>query len=207
MKIPRKIGNLGYTLVEVTAVIAVTAVLAAVLLPVIKGKIEQAKKSRTLKDTQMLAASIQQLYLDTGYWPLNDHDPEDSPNIAILVTKAGTTPNYSGSAVWTGSAGESILPTASLGGVDAFSNHLVINAADYDGKDWKGAYLSEVKSDPWGHKCLCNIGFITKKDNQGVLTNAIYVISAGPNGVIETPADQPLKTATIAGDDIAYRIR
>ena len=207
MKIPRKTGNPGYTLVEVAAVIAVTAILIAVLFPVIKDKIEDAKKTRTLKDAQMLAVSIEQLYLDTGYWPLNDQDPEDSPNIGILVTKAGTAPNYSGSAVWTSSAGEGVLPTSSVGGVDTFSNHLVINAAGYDGKDWKGAYLSDVKSDPWGHKYLCNIGFVKERDNHGVLTNAVYVISAGPNGIIETPADQSLKTATIAGDDIAYRIR
>ena len=64
-----------------------------------------------------------------------------------------------------------------------------------------------VKSDPWGHKYLCNIGFITKRDNQGVLADAVYVISAGPNGIVETPAEQSLKTAAIAGDDIAYRIR
>ncbi len=210
MKRPHKTGNSGFTLIEVAAVVAIIGVLAAVLFPVIRDKIGEAKETRTKKDVQMLAVCIEQLYLDTGYWPLNDHDPKGFPGIMILATKAGTTPNYSGSAIWTSQAWEGVLPTYSLGvegGVDAFSNHLVINAAGYDGKDWKGAYLSEVKSDPWGHKYLCNIGFITKRDDQGVYANAVFVLSAGPNGIVETPAEQSLKTATIAGDDIAYRIR
>ncbi len=207
MNIQRKTGARGFTLIEVAAVVAIIGVLTAVLFPVIKNKIGEAKETRTKKDVQMLAVSIEQLYLDTGYWPLKDFDTEDSPGIMILATKAGTTPNYSGSAIWTSQAGEGVLPTSSVGGVDAFSNHLVINAAGYDGKDWKGAYVSEVKSDPWGHKYLCNIGFITKRDDQGVIADAIYVLSAGPNGIVETPAEQSLKTATIAGDDIAYRIR
>jgi hypothetical protein len=35
----------------------------------------------------------------------------------------------------------------------------------------------------------------------------VIVLSAGPNGQIETPSEQPFQTFQIFGDDIAYRVQ
>jgi len=45
--------------------------------------------------------------------------------------------------------------------------------------------------------------------NAGAFTtsHAVWVLSAGPNGIIETPFDQPASTASPGGDDIAARVR
>jgi hypothetical protein len=37
--------------------------------------------------------------------------------------------------------------------------------------------------------------------------SAVFVISAGPNGIIETPFTQLLASASLGGDDIGQRIR
>jgi hypothetical protein len=77
---------------------------------------------------------------------------------------------------------------------------------------WNGPYLSaELKGDPWGNQYLVNSSWITggdsAADSQGRARRAVFVISAGGNGVIETPFEQAVTDAHAYGDDIAIRIQ
>jgi hypothetical protein len=53
--------------------------------------------------------------------------------------------------------------------------------------------------DPWGNAYMVNVA--TSPDE------AAWVLSAGPDGVIETPYSQRVDTAAVSGDDRAQRIR
>ena len=98
-------------------------------------------------------------------------------------------------------------------------DHLIANRAGYRMKrpeegegGWNGPYLSKgVKADPWGKRYQVNMlgfdGGVTAADANGNPRHAVFVVSAGGNGVIETPFDQPINDAQIFGDDIGIRIQ
>jgi type II secretory pathway pseudopilin PulG len=105
--------------------------------------------------------------------------------------------------------------TASTGSI---SDHLVTNRAGYrahsagDDGGWNGPYISQlIKSDPWGRRYQINTGWLNAEtsvaDAQGNLRRAVFIVSAGPNGVIDTPFDQPISDATLMGDDVGIRIQ
>jgi hypothetical protein len=67
----------------------------------------------------------------------------------------------------------------------------------------------ETGADPWGNSYLINIGAASAPDTSrpGLRPpRAIWVLSAGSNGVVETPYDQPASTAIVGGDDVAVRV-
>jgi type II secretory pathway pseudopilin PulG len=57
------------------------------------------------------------------------------------------------------------------------------------------------RSDPWGNCYLVNIGAVVARE-----PSVLWVISAGPNGIIDTPFLSST-LATPAGDDIGGRLR
>jgi hypothetical protein len=58
---------------------------------------------------------------------------------------------------------------------------------------------------------MINVGLIdTSQGTQtagGAIKSAVWVISAGPNGQVETAFNQPITTAVVGGDDIAVRVQ
>jgi len=77
---------------------------------------------------------------------------------------------------------------------------------------WNGPYVSaDLKGDPWGNQFMVNTRFLdggsTPADGQGRMRGAVFVVSAGYNGVIETPYEQPITDARAYGDDIVVRIQ
>jgi len=63
--------------------------------------------------------------------------------------------------------------------------------------------------DPWGHEFLVNVNVIRVGQTNATKADslAIFVISAGPDGVIETPFIQARSTARAYGDDVIVRIQ
>jgi hypothetical protein len=83
--------------------------------------------------------------------------------------------------------------------VHRFSDHLVLNqpggerASAYrtGGRfGWRGAYLgSSIPADPWGRRFAANVEFLGSPAGTSAPTgsiNSVIVLSAGPNGVVET---------------------
>ena len=70
-------------------------------------------------------------------------------------------------------------------------------------------YVSQpLRSDPWGNRYLVNIGVLQASEADEVSTEprALWVLSAGPNGLVETPYAASAASAVVGGDDIGARI-
>lgn len=86
----------------------------------------------------------------------------------------------------------------------------VRRSGEYSG--WNGPYVSaEVKGDPWGRQFLINSQWLdggsSTADAQGRMRRAVFVVSAGADGVIDTPFEQSIVDARAYGDDIVIRIQ
>jgi type II secretory pathway pseudopilin PulG len=97
-------------------------------------------------------------------------------------------------------------------------DHLTTNRHGYrerrpgDNAGWAGPYLSTViKGDPWGNQYVVNTAWLdgssTPSDANGRTRRAVYVVSAGANGTIDTPYEQPVTDAAPVGDDVVIRIQ
>jgi hypothetical protein len=69
------------------------------------------------------------------------------------------------------------------------------------------AGAQEIAPDPWGHRYLVNVGAIDRSAAADSSAGALWVLSAGPDGIIQTPFDQAGPDATLRGDDIGVRLR
>lgn len=101
---------------------------------------------------------------------------------------------------------------------ELLDDHLVTNRRGYrlrtpgEYGGWNGPYLSaKLNGDPWGNRYVINScwldGGSTAADGTGAVRRAVYVVSAGANGVIETPFEQPITDARAYGDDIVIRVQ
>jgi len=208
--VPRPRRAYGFTLIELTVVLAVIVTLALVLTPSIINFINDSRVARARTDTQTLSAAIIQFYRDNGFFPQwsasNSGGPGTSANRVDLLVSAGNIPTAAAANLWT------------TGTTDRLEDQLVANAPAYNTRTasssfgWNGPYVSNaIGADPWGNRYMVNIGLIdTTQGTQAVgggTKNAVWVISAGPNGVIETAHTQPMTTAQIGGDDIGIRLQ
>src|SRR5688572_28701673 len=102
--------------------------------------------------------------------------------------------------------------------VGSLDDHLMTNRRGYRFRrpgeygGWNGPYLSaEIKGDPWGNQFLINSQWIdggsSTADAQGRPRRAVFVVSAGADGVIDTPFEQSIVDARAFGDDIVIRIQ
>jgi len=197
----------GFTLVEIIVVIAVIAILAAIMTPSIIKNIDDSKIARAKNDVQVLGATVADFYKDMGKWPTDDDPSAGSSNyLYVLETSDGNTPSTSGTdtgswANWADSRR------------DTFENQLILNDPEGGGNAyatsgefrWKGPYISEIKSDPWGNKYYCNVRGLYGSSNG---YEATFVLSAGPDGVINTDVKQLISASpTLGGDDIGFRVK
>ena len=101
---------------------------------------------------------------------------------------------------------------------DALDDHLRTNRRGYRYRrpgeygGWNGPYVSAaIQGDPWGKKYMINSQFLdgsaSVADSSGNPRNAVFVVSAGADGIIDTPFAQPIVDARAYGDDIAIRIQ
>ena len=69
--------------------------------------------------------------------------------------------------------------------------------------------MSEVLApDQWGNRYLVNIGLPKKPAPAGSGdASAVWVVSAGPNGNVETAYRLPARSASVGGDDVGARVR
>ncbi|NJD61558.1 MAG: prepilin-type N-terminal cleavage/methylation domain-containing protein [Deltaproteobacteria bacterium] len=184
----------GFTLIEVVVVVAVIAILAAILTPFITKYISDSQAARAKNEAQVVAAAVTNAYKDLGRWP---NRINATTNYGGLFTgPAAGTP----SAAFFGTATGWAAPGAAWNQLDT---HLVTNGHTYPGtgdNKWAGPYSAQLPPDPWGRPYVINAANFTSAANIPV-----WVLSAGPNGVIETSINAA--TTTAGADDVGVRIR
>jgi prepilin-type N-terminal cleavage/methylation domain-containing protein len=186
----------GFTLIEVVVVVAVIAILAAILTPFITKYIADSQIARSKNEAQVVAAAVTNAYKDLGRWP---NRINATTNYGGLFTgPAAGTPN----AAFFGTATGWTAPGA---GWNQLDTHMVQNGHGYpatgDNK-WAGPYAAQLPTDPWGRPYVINAANFT---STAVPPIPVWVLSAGPNGVVET--NIAAATTTPGGDDVGVRIR
>lgn len=201
----------GYTLVEISAVVAVTATLAAVVVPVAMDKISEGKEASALQDCKAIGAAITGFYADTGQWPA--YDSASGLNYYSIL-RSGTDAD----AVFTGTSDDPVNDTGAsnwAGNIDNLENHLVrdnpggtlgqtSNKYKEAKLNWKGPYSESLtKKDPWGNNYLV---FVEAMYTQAPETESYpeygWVISAGPDSKLQTDTTEN----QIDGDDIGVMV-
>ena len=203
-------GIAGFTLIELTVVLAVIVTLALILTPSITNFINDSRVARTRTDTQTIASAVTQFYKDNGYFPqwstANAGGPGTSGNRVDLLVSGGNTPTVASPNTWT------------TGTTDTIANQLIGNTPAYTMKNatatfgWNGPYLSSgIGADAWNNRYAVNVGLIDVTQGTqtaaGATKSAVWVLSAGANGQVETPYTQSITTAAASGDDIAVRVQ
>ncbi len=146
-----------------------TCVVAAIVGPTLGGDTESESRRRALADLNQIGLSMRFALRDART------DVARCESWPDVLYGPGVTPN--GRAL----VASRTRPISSLLVRDDFG----LGAA------WKGPYLDAVPIDPWGRSYLVNLRAIRSGDR-------LWVISAGPDGVVETnPRD-----VVLAGDDV-----
>jgi general secretion pathway protein G len=187
----------GFTLIEVVIVLAVVAILAAVLVPMIGSNIQQARVAKTASDVAAISQAMVRFHQDLGFWPLRT--AAAPPTGVAELFGPGTVPPAGMGTTWQGR-----VPA------QAFAYHLIDNSNNYTRGPspqglpaWNGPYLSEIRSDPWARAYLANVAYLPGGSAANPATR-VYVLSAGPDN--ETQTDFAGTTA-LGGDDVGSRLQ
>lgn len=201
--------NDGFTLLEVTVLVAVVGMLVGLFASSAGDLLLQSREIRSREDVERIAAAIGEFYADNGFFPQTQDVVDGRPgneSVGTLISDAPLPETTEASAWWVESR------------LDLLSAHLTVNSRGYTGRDpvsstgWQGPYLVDgAGEDAWGHAYLVNVLYLDRRnvvqELDGTRLGAVFVLSAGPNGVIETPFYQPRDNALRYGDDIGFRLQ
>lgn len=214
----------GFTLIETSAVIAITATIAAVVTPIALDKVGDAKVQSAKEDCSQIKNAITSFYAGTGNYPAIKADGSNLTYYTVL--RSGAANQFKEAALGDATTKDplvSALPADSDGWttnvtVDLMRNHLVYDNAGQNADPtgsgtaayannkitWKGPYIATTdKQDPWGHNYLAFVkGAYSARSISDGKKNFGWILSAGPNGKMETP----VTALTVVGDDVGVVI-
>ena len=83
-----KLNNKGFTMIEIMLVVIIIGILAAMVIPNLRGRSEQARKAAAKADVEANLASALDLYeLDNGKYPTTEQ------GLQALITKPAAQPD------------------------------------------------------------------------------------------------------------------
>ena len=180
------------TVPELGAALTAISVLSAVAVPATHNYVVQARAIAAVHDARTFATAVVQLADDVAAAGAR---PGGWRTIDLLVGD-GEVPQVApgGDPRW-------IAPVG--GRVVLLRDQLILKPAMYSlpspavlSKGWRGPYLENVAgADPWGHRYAINLVFLRASDGRDTV-----VLSAGPNGIVETPFED--QSIVPGGDDI-----
>lgn len=197
----------GLTLPEAIVTVAVVSLVAAVLAPVLSRHLADARRSRAQNEVRVIAAALATFYKDVGRWPTMDATGAWRRVTTLrsaeadVVRAPGCTPAPGPEAAVRANGWDSDPARPE---VDFLGNHLQDNRpggrAAYPvtgDRPWRGPYLKHIVNDPWNTPYMVSIA--ATDPASGI--DKGFVLSAGPNRVMDTPFAATRATA-VAGDDI-----
>jgi type II secretory pathway pseudopilin PulG len=196
-------GARGFSLPQLMLSLVVVFLMALLVPAVAATLVNRSRVTRAHDDATRIAGAIHAFATDTGFAPALRRTPDGEAGPAAewldLIVGRGEAPRGQIDAAWTG------------GAVDTLENQLVVNNPGYAtrsaGPDagWRGPYLvAETPPDPWGNRYSVNVGAARRAGSSPA--RAVWALSAGPNGIIETPFTQAAGDAHLGGDDVGARV-
>lgn len=183
-KINRK-NSAGFTLIEVIVIVAILAILAGILTPMIFSQIDDAKLTRAEADCKSISSAIIVFRKDLGVWP--NRMGAGCLEVTQLLRGEGELP--------VDLAAMSFLTTNVMNFTDVLTSD---DEGCYTPTLYRGPYIPNVTADPWGNSYV-----VAASNFAATSTDPVFVLSAGPNGRIETP----IFSLSPLGDDIGIRIK
>ena len=216
--------GLATSLLETVLVVAIAAILSSMAIVASINKVEDARLARAIADTNAIGVAIHTFMHDTGFAPAFKRGTAHGPNDEIfrMLESDGSDPGVEASLHWPTEATdrdrfENHLSKNQPGGNTAFAYARMGEISYARTNGWNGPYFSSMpSSDPWGNRYLANVQLLTPKGVQmasGSLTlgvgqrAAVFVISAGPDRILDTNFLQTADGFIPGGDDIIYRIQ
>lgn len=188
----------GFTMIEAVVIIAVLAILAGILTPMVIREVAKAKTTRVIADMEAIATAFTQYFIDTGYWPerytgLSD-EKADLIGFRCLYADPGDLIGWDGPYLERGvRVGESFQVARVEGAAKSRDASSVVAQPPSS----SGRYSGLV--DAWGMPFRLFYGRIGSS-NAGA-GGAIVLVSAGPNRVFDT-SDHIAMRGETAEDDI-----
>ena len=186
----------GFTLIELAVVLAIIAVLAAVLTPMVTNYLDQARVARAQADVKTIADAVKLYQRDTGRWPVYASASDYTAGTVgggktVIGGNTGSNP-ADGTASW--SVG-TVIASSSLETYINGNFTGVSTTNTFPKARFAGPYIGSLDSDPWGNK------YLLTASNLAGTTNHAYIISAGPNNVLDTTLNQSATGQFTAGTD------
>jgi len=193
----------GFTLIELAVVLAIIAILAAILTPMVTNYLEQARVARSQADVRTIADAIKLYQRDTGRYPIYDSFAAygtDTVAKADFTTGSGSTPTDG-----TGGSSWALGTQTATTSLELYlnNNYSGVVVSSFPKATFNGPYIATIDSDPWGNKYFLTAGNLSRGS-----ANHAFVISAGPDGTLQTSRDIAA-TANFAasGDDVVAVIK
>lgn len=168
----------GWTLVEVTIILIVLAILAALLAPSIGRYVHWAKVCRAREDVRAIGNVMSLMLFETGVEHLHRSGSDglggppaltDANRVDLLVGDGDIPETYPGinATLWN--------RALTVAGVDTIKNHLTTNTpgglvanryrtvidVGFTEFAWRGPYMTApITADPWGNRYMSNVAFL-----------------------------------------------
>lgn len=184
-------------MMELVVVLAVIAILATLITPIITSYVDKARLNKATSDVLSIATALNQFNSDTKNFPIFTAAAQ-YPNGTVyeVIASQGLDPSVGTgiSANWT---------TSNVGNLTSLLNENSLQITTSGKAAWNGPYSGVIGEDPWGTKYI-----VTSRALKAGSTLTAFVLSAGPNRTVETALDQTRGTAfVVGGDDIISIIR
>ena len=178
----------GSSVFQLSVAVAVVLALAAVVSPVVGRELDRAAREQALADCSTIARALRSLQRDVGCAPCGFRG----------------APSYG----WLRGPGKPSAFAVPPDGLPGSLSWFVTEDYMGGGRSWRGPYLAEVPVDPWGRQYVVTVdGYWSRGQDRGAPASVptagparrrIWVLSAGPDGIIETRST----FQAVAGDDI-----
>ena len=211
------------TMKKIGIILIIVGTLLATQVPVLRQNFREVKRAQAKQDAAVIALAVLKLYDDVGQWPSTDQNgPAAGPGIDRLFSAPGHVPQNPGPEAGSGAENwgkpayaKPLADFLFFNNPDDDSGKINHNQAgeDYDTRGtlrWRGPYLdSPEMQDPWGQSYVINARYFPDNPRyKNKMKHRVYILSAGPNQMWETPFDDASGNGKdkIQGDDIGVMI-
>lgn len=164
----------GFTLIELAVVMAIMVGLAGVA-TVVFTRMDDARITKAQMDCKVISDALGEYIKDTRLRPTSS---TGAAGWYVLEGDLGTAPENQFI-----TSGERATRVAGVGAITRTNT--------WNNPRWRGPYMQQTPADPWGRR------YVAWVRSYHATGRRVWILSAGPNGRVETNFD----SASLQGDD------